>query len=188
MKVMRLYEDANLPTVKHEHDAGMDFYSLEDYVIKPQTFQICRTGIIVEIPQGVVGQIWPKSKNGWLIGGGIVDWTYQGEILFKIFNVSDYDIVIRYGDPLGQMVFVYNLEPTVEEVDEIHVEKTARGSTGGIVTEVQTIDSNFYPLWVAKWSEDTVISGMSQEQVGSIIEQIRNFDCPIDIQVLNKDE
>ena len=83
MKVKKLVENAILPTVKHEYDAGMDFYSLEDYVIKSQKFQICKTGITIEIPDGVVGQIWPKSKNSWLIGGGIVEWTYQGEILLR---------------------------------------------------------------------------------------------------------
>ena len=135
MKVKKLVEDAFLPTVKHEHDAGMDFYSLENYIVKSQKFSICRTGITVEIPFGVMGQIWPKSKNDWLIGAGIFEWTYQGEVLIKIFNISDHDILIKRGDPLGQMAFVYNLEPTVEEVDEIHEESTARGTTGGIVTE-----------------------------------------------------
>ena len=155
----------------------MDFYSLEDYVIKSQKFQICKTGITIEFPDGVVGQIWPKSKNSWLIGGGIVEWTYQGEILFKIFNVSDHDIVIRKGDALGQMVFVYNLEPIVEEVDEIHLEKTARGSTGGIVTEISEGSIENYPMWEAEWYE---VESVGEETVQFSLDRGIDISAPAD--------
>lgn len=138
MKVAKLVENAILPTVKHFGDAGMDFYSLDDYIIKPHSFQICRTGVSVKIPDGMVGQLWAKSKNNWLVGAGIVDSTYQGEILFKIINPTNYDIVISSGAALGQMVFVICSFPSVEEIskENLFTEKTARGTTGGIVTEL----------------------------------------------------
>lgn len=144
MKVSKLVEDAILPTVKHSGDAGMDFYSLEDYIIKAHSFQICKTGISVAIPIGLVGQLWAKSKNNWLVGAGIVDNNYQGEILFKIINPTSRDIVIGRGTPLGQLVFVYNVNPSVQEVKitELFSRKTARGSTGGIVTELVSGELN----------------------------------------------
>ncbi len=143
MRVAKLFYDAVLPTVNHQGDAGIDFYSLYDYVIKPNTSKICRTGIAVEIPTGVVGQLWAKSRNNWIVGAGIIDSTFQGEILFKIFNPTDHDIVISKGTALGQMVLVFCFPAYVEQVsiDEIFKVKTARGSTGGIVTEMTNEDS-----------------------------------------------
>jgi dUTP pyrophosphatase len=143
MKVAKLVEDAILPTVKHTGDAGMDFYSLEDYIIKPGKFQICRTGITVEIPHLVVGQLWAKSRNSWLVGAGVIDSNYQGEILVKIINPTPQDIVISRGDALAQMLFVFSTNPIIVEdkLENLHVQKTARGTTGGIVTELTNENS-----------------------------------------------
>ena len=140
MRVAKLVEDAKLPTVKHVGDAGMDFYSLEDYIIDPGKFQICRTGITIVIPSFCVGQLWAKSKSNWIVGAGIIDPNYQGEILIKIINPTLNNIVISKGDALAQMVFPFATVPSVEEyeLEGVHISKTARGTTGGIVTELET--------------------------------------------------
>jgi len=144
IKVWRMDSSAFLPSVNHEGDAGMDFYSLEDYIVKPQNCMIGRTGITVYIPEGYVGLIWPKSRNNHLIGAGVVDQTYTGEILFKIVNYYDHDLVIRRGDGIGQMILVSNISPEIEEIDNMGEVKTARGTTGGIVE--QLVDgSGHYP-------------------------------------------
>jgi len=143
IRVSRLDENALLPRVNHEGDAGMDFYSLEDYIIKPHWYQIVKTGIKVNIPNGFVGLLWPKSKNNHLLGAGVVDYTYGGEILFKVVNYFDHELVIRHYDPIGQMIVVVNLPPEiVEEEFELN---TARGSTGGIVEQLVTIEELTYP-------------------------------------------
>lgn len=143
MRVAKLTKEAILPTVKHVGDAGMDFYAYREYRIGPHSFSIIATGITVEIPQGYVMLLKPKSKNNFLLGGGVVDSSYQGEILFKIFNNSERPLSIYAGDPVGQGIFVKNASPTVEEtsVDVIHTTKTARGSTGGIVTQLGLFES-----------------------------------------------
>jgi len=150
IKVWRMDSSAFLPSVNHEGDAGMDFYSLEDYIVKPQNCMIGRTGITVYIPEGYVGLIWPKSRNNHLIGAGVVDQTYTGEILFKIVNYYDHDLVIRRGDGrrgdgIGQMILVSNISPEIEEIDNMGEVKTARGTTGGIVEQLVTIEELTYP-------------------------------------------
>ena len=124
------------PTVKHKGDAGMDFYALLDYVIKPHTHSIVLTGYGVIIPEGYVGLLKPKGGNNHLIGSGVVDSNYRGEILFKVWNTFDQDMVIRRGDAVGQMIILKCLDPDpIEEIDLSEVDETNRGATGGIVEE-----------------------------------------------------
>ncbi len=44
-------------------------------------------------------------------------------------------MIIAAGDPVGQMIFVRNDSPKLVYTEEPRI-KTARGSTGGIVTQV----------------------------------------------------
>ena len=78
------------PNRKHPTDAGIDLYAnLDEYkslVISNNNYEIVNTGVTVEIPEGYFGWITNKSKSNFLVGAGIVDQNYQGELLVKIFN------------------------------------------------------------------------------------------------------
>lgn len=130
----KLYPNAKLPTRKFPKDAGMDFYALEEERIPPHSFKVIKTGITIKITPGCVGLIFPKSRNNHLIGAGVVDEDYQGEILVKIVNYSNEDLLIKSGDAVAQMVIIPIFTPQILEVhkDLIHQEKTERGNSGGI--------------------------------------------------------
>lgn len=131
----RVSSTAYKPTVNREHDAGIDFYCRSDISIGALNQKIVLTGVTVEIPQGYVGLLKPKGAHQRLVGSGVVEWTYQGEIMFRIFNATNEELIITRGQPVGQMIIVANLEPMLQEVDPdiIHMTKTERGATGGIV-------------------------------------------------------
>jgi len=135
IKVARVHPLSILPTVNHEHDAGIDFYAYEKVVIPPLRSSVVDTGISIAIPTDCVGLLWPKGKSDYLIGAGVVDWTYQGTIKFKIINWYPEDYLhIAWGEALGQMVLVKNESPAVLEVpiSELFSKQTKRGSSGGI--------------------------------------------------------
>ena len=135
IKVAKLREDAILPTRKHPDDAGIDFYSVESVWIQPNNFKIVKTGITVEIPKGYVGLMKPKSRSNFLLGAGVIDAGYQGEIQIKVANVGLGTLTIAYGDAIAQMLIVPVETPAVEEVplSGIHQEASERGATGGIL-------------------------------------------------------
>ena len=139
LKVAKLEESAVIPTLKHEGDAGIDFYCLFDTIIQPNAYKIVRTGITVELPPKYHGLLKPKGKNNHLVGAGVIENTYQGEILFKIFNPTKYQQVFAKGDAIGQMILILAISPVPLEVsgEEIHEEKTIREDTGGIVKQVR---------------------------------------------------
>lgn len=135
LKVAKLVEEAVLPTRKHPDDAGIDFYAVNKSVIPPHVFGVVQTGITVEIPQGYVGLMMPKSRNNHILGAGVIDAGYQGEIRIKVANLTDDPLKIDHGMAVGQMLLIPVLTPAVEEVsaDVIHEVRTDRGATGGIL-------------------------------------------------------
>ena len=59
--------------------------------------------------------LWPKSKSIMLVGAGVIDDSFQGPILAKLFNVLKEDFVIKKHDPIAQMVIVPVLYPELIE-------------------------------------------------------------------------
>ena len=135
IRAAKLQEDAVIPTRKHPDDAGIDFYAAEEKVIAPHAFDVIGTGITIEIPAGFVGLLMPKSRNDHLLGAGVVDAGYQGEIRVKIANPTDIALEIRHGQAIAQMLILPIMTPEVEHIplDDIHQQKSARGATGGIL-------------------------------------------------------
>ena len=135
----KLRPDAILPTRKHSQDAGMDFYALAAMTIPAHSLAIVPTGITIEIETGFVGLLKPKGGNNHLLGAGVVDAGYQGEILIKVVNPSANDLIINKGDSIGQMLIIPILTPAVEEVSltEIHNRQSQRANSGGIVSQFQ---------------------------------------------------
>ena len=135
IQAAKLIDNAILPTRKHPDDAGMDFYAAEEIEIAPRSFGTVRTGITLEIPAGFVGLMKPKSRNDHLLGAGVVDAGYQGEIMIKIANIKDEPLHILPGMAVAQMILLPIVTPAIEEADAdtIHSVKSERGATGGIL-------------------------------------------------------
>ena len=152
LRVAKLHTDSKLPTRKNSTDAGLDLYAyvidfdhsvdegdivFDSVRVEPRGVSVISTGITVEIPSGYFGWITNKSKNDYLVGAGIVDEGYQGELLVKIFNPTTKAIRIDNGQAIAQLLIIPCSILDIEEVplDEIHKYKTARGITGGILID-----------------------------------------------------
>ncbi len=137
IRIARLRPGAVLPTRKHPQDAGLDLYAAEETTLPPHSAAIVPTGVTIEIPPGYVGLVKPKGRSDHLLGAGVVDAGYQGEILVKVVNPFARELVIHAGEAVGQILILPVLTPAVEEVsaDEIHASGSARGASGGIVDQ-----------------------------------------------------
>ena len=144
VKFAKLYELATIPTRKNPSDAGMDLYACFYYddqaaIIKSGDYEIIPLGIAVEIPPNCFGWITNKSSKNYLIGGGIVDSGYRGELLVKIFNTSNDTVVIRHGDAIAQLLivpaYILYLQVVETEYSEIENTDTSRGQSGGILSQ-----------------------------------------------------
>ncbi len=137
IRIAKLDPQAIVPTRKHADDAGLDIYANGNHTIPPLSHDIIPSGITIEVPLGYVALLKPKGRNDHLLGAGVVDAGYQGEILVKIFNPVQTPLEIHHGDAIGQMVLLPIITPAVEEItlDHIHQEKSNRGNSGGIVNQ-----------------------------------------------------
>lgn len=87
VKIKRLTENAVIPAYAHATDAGMDLVATSK-TTEMNGVVTYGTGIAVEIPQGYVGLVFPRSSNckkDLLLTNsvGVIDSGFRGEIMFK---------------------------------------------------------------------------------------------------------
>jgi dUTP pyrophosphatase len=136
IETIKLEPDAILPTYAHDSDAGADLYAYEDVTIYPGERHAVRTAISINIPDGYVGFITPRSglaANGGITvlnAPGTIDAQYHGEIKVILINQDLYQPhEIKYGDRIAQIVFQKIKSAYFEEVDYFS-HKSERGSDG----------------------------------------------------------
>lgn len=136
LRFARLIPDAVAPSRKHPADAGVDVHASENVHIPPFSYRVVHTGVTFEVPDGTMLEIRPKGRNNHLIGAGVVDAGYQGEILVKVVNYSWRALKIKKGEAIAQVVQLPVICEPVEELPaaEIHSRYSARGAEGGIHT------------------------------------------------------
>lgn len=136
IQVVKSDHDAILPTFAHEEDAGADLYAYEEVTIYPGERHAVRTGISMDIPNGYVGLIHPRSglaaKNGITVlnAPGTIDAGYHGEIKVILINQDPYmPFTINVGDRIAQIVFQKTIKVFFRPVDQF-MNETERGSGG----------------------------------------------------------
>ena len=134
IRFAKLTPGATLPTRNHPQDAGLDLYAAEDAVIPANGFAVIGTGVCFDLEKGWVGLILSKSRSNYLLGGGVVDAGYQGEIRVKTANPTNTPIRIEKGQAIAQLLVVPIYTPAVAEVpaDSIYAARSERGASGGI--------------------------------------------------------
>ena len=137
LKIKKLNSEAKLPTKHHESDAGLDFYCVEEVVVKSGEQAVVKTGVSIEVPFGYTGLIWDKSgisiKHGIKTLGGVIDSGYRGEILIGVINHSKEDYIFEKGNKIAQMLIQKIEDVNIKEVEELSVADRGEkgfGSTG----------------------------------------------------------
>lgn len=127
---------ARPPKVASQGDAGADLYALADGVVKARQHTMVGTGIAIELPEGTVGLVHPRSglarKHGVTVlnAPGTIDSGYRGEVCVLLVNHSDVDFAYRAGDRIAQLVVQEYIEPVFEAADELALSARAAGGFG----------------------------------------------------------
>lgn len=110
------------PERAHDLDAGLDIRLPKGGIVRARQSRSFHTGVHVELPNGTVGLLLPKSglmtKYG-ILCFGVVDEGYSGEIVAHVFNHSADDYQFNAGQKVTQLVVVPVVREAVEIVDEI---------------------------------------------------------------------
>ena len=141
VRIKKLHKDAVIPAYAKEGDAGLDFTAVE--ISRDNVGNITyHTGLAVEIPQGYVGLLFPRSsiskKQQFLTNCvGVIDSGYRGEIMAKFKPVmGTYDTILdlfesneyEIGDKVVQLLIIPYPQIEFEEAEELS--ETER-NTGG---------------------------------------------------------
>lgn len=135
LPVVRLKDEAVLPTRAHPGDAGLDLYACESAHIGPGERWSVGTGVAVEIPEHHAGLVLPRSGLardhgiGLANAPGLIDAGYRGEIRVLLLNNDPAELFrVERGDRLAQLVVtpVAIAEPVEVEA----LTETARGDGG----------------------------------------------------------
>ena len=132
VNVMKLDAGAIIPKYAKGGDAGMDLYAVS-FGIDQNNNYVFGTGLAMEIPEGYVGLIFPRSSisrtaHSLRNAVGVIDSGYRGEIMLK-FDINTHNSpVYEIGDRIGQVVILPYPQVEFEEVFELS--KTTRGKGG----------------------------------------------------------
>ncbi|UVK55199.1 dUTP diphosphatase [Mesorhizobium sp. AR02] len=131
-------EGLPLPAYESAGAAGMDLRAAvpddRPLLILPGKRALVPTGLILEIPEGMEGQVRPRSglafKHGLTVlnSPGTVDSDYRGEVKVLLINHGDEDFAVTRGMRIAQIVFAVVTQAAVEE--RSLAGGTARGSGG----------------------------------------------------------
>lgn len=137
LKIKRLTEDAILPIRAHKGDAGIDLTCTtitQEINECGQLSIIYHTGLAMEIPEGYVGLLFPRSsisnKSLMLTNSvGVIDSGYRGEVMAKMRSTTDVvPAIYKPGEKFAQLVLVPIPEYTITEIAELS--ETERGEGG----------------------------------------------------------
>jgi dUTP pyrophosphatase len=124
-----------LPSRQTTGSAGFDLASAEpDFVLAPGERRLVSTGLALEIPPGIEGQVRPRSglalRHGVTMPNapGTIDSDYRGEVRVILQNSGGQPVTIARGDRIAQLVFARYEIP--ELVDAPALEESTRGAGG----------------------------------------------------------
>lgn len=130
VKIKKLHPKAVIPSYSKPGDAGMDLVITS--IISENSLDVSYGfGIAVEIPEGFVGLVFPRSsirKTDLILSNsvGVIDSGYRGELqaTFKKGGLNKYEV----GDRGAQIMIIPYPEIEFEETDELS--NTERGEGG----------------------------------------------------------
>ena len=132
VKFKKLHPDAIIPSYATLGDAGLDL-TATSIVFKDDAQISYGTGLAVEIPEGHVGLLFPRSsirKYGISLSNsvGVIDSGYRGEIQ-ATFNLKDKQ---AFGYSIGERIVQLLIipYPSIETVEVQELSSTQRGEGG----------------------------------------------------------
>ena len=139
VSIKKLHSDAVIPKYAKPGDAGLDL------TVTSKSFDdndniVYGTGLAIEIPDGYVGLLFPRSSNAktdlYLTNHvGVIDSGYRGEIMFK-FRKSNSNKsygesrIYNIGDRVGQLIIIPYPAIEFEEVEELSNSERGTGGFG----------------------------------------------------------
>ncbi len=143
--LLKVHENAQMPTQAHPGDAGFDLYAVTETTIEPGSVEVVRTGLqLASCPLSFNGNavfLDVRSRSGLARKSvftvtGTVDVGYRGEIGVVLLNAGKTPYTIMPGDRIAQLVIQLILTNTSDytvafvEATDADMSSSTRGTSG----------------------------------------------------------
>ncbi len=128
----KLSKEAQKPKFGKPGDAGADLVATSIDLSRDGQI-VYGTGLAVEIPEGMVGLVFPRSsvRNYDLVMSnsvGVIDRGYRGEIMVTFNLKNPWADIYKVGDRIAQLVIMP--VPLAQYVEVEELSETSRGTEG----------------------------------------------------------
>ncbi|KAG6518475.1 hypothetical protein ZIOFF_021950 [Zingiber officinale] len=151
--VKKIDPSAQLHQRKTLGAAGYDLAINRAQDIPRNSRSLLTTGISIQVPQGTYARVAPRSSASLpkeiLIGGGVIDSDYRGEVKILAFNTTNTNIYLQRHECIAQLIVEHISTPEVVEVNKLDStirNHTEFGSTTEILCELDTVDKRMKEL------------------------------------------
>lgn len=137
VKIKKLHDSAIIPKYAKAGDAGLDLTATSKKVYDGDLCITYGTGLSIEIPEGYVGLLFPRSslsKYDLILTNhvGVLDSGYRGEIMFKFKHKPPQGYIhyteYKIGDRIGQLLIIPY--PKIELIEADELSSSDRGNSG----------------------------------------------------------
>jgi dUTP pyrophosphatase len=133
VKFKKLIKEAVTPNYSKSGDAGLDLTAITVDRSMSNAYIEYNTYIAVEIPEGHVGLLFPRSsisKKALTLANsvGVVDSNYRGPIKLRFKQDGTMNGIYEAGERVGQLVIMPIPNIELKEVGELS--ETSRGGKG----------------------------------------------------------
>jgi dUTP pyrophosphatase len=127
-----------LPQYETDGSAGMDLRADLEYetILKPGKRVLIPTGLFIQLPKGVEGQVRARSGLairygiGLINGIGTIDSDYRGEIKVPLINWGEEEFIIYPQDRIAQLIICKYEKIEWEHVEVLEETNRAQGGFG----------------------------------------------------------
>ena len=134
VKVKKMHAEAVIPSYSKPGDAGLDLTAVSEEWNEGNTMVTYGTGLSIEIPEGYVGLLFPRSsvcKTSLNLSNsvGVIDSGYRGEIMLK-YRYPEQGLVYDLGDRVGQLIIMPYPQIKLVEAEELSTTERGEGGYG----------------------------------------------------------
>ena len=132
--IKKLHPEAVIPVYAKESDAGLDL-TATSIIEEDHDRIVYGTGIAMEIPEGFVGLVFPRSsirKYELILSNsvGVIDAGYRGEIQATFLKTDYTGKFYKVGERVAQIIILPHPQIEFQEVSELSDSERGTGGHG----------------------------------------------------------
>jgi dUTP pyrophosphatase len=113
-------ENVKFPVRKTPFSAGYDLFSINKIVIPAGQSKLVPTGLSFLIPEHhflFITNCSSNSLKGLVVGAGVIDSDYTGQIFVQLFNFSSTDCILETNSKVAQAICIPIFEKGLTRLD-----------------------------------------------------------------------